>query len=196
MADQFDPHSGDGQHPNHPGNPEEFGDESSQPLPEDHSSQPLRRRFSAWMVLVPVLLIVIGLYASDILFGQNPQKKAFEQIQDILPRQQTAELQIPGANSGGRRQDQDSEPASKIISADAVHKLIGRQPDSTQKGTERINDEMQPVLVETYRFPGIIESYNVVVTYLLDDSVKDDPMTALKYVRKQYQPRIGTMKAQ
>jgi hypothetical protein len=69
---------------------------------------------------------------------------------------------------------------------------VGRQPDSSEEKSGNLNGkndsdvQMEPVVVETYKFPGIIKSYQVVVTYSETPAADNKPaITALKYVRKE-----------
>ena len=81
------------------------------------------RRFKLWMVLVPVLVLVIALLASDIVRGRMPQEAAYEQVNAKLPVDQTSDSQALGL--GGSRQA-DSKPA--IVSPDTIHQLLGANP--------------------------------------------------------------------
>lgn len=152
-------------------------------MPDGDSSEfaarPQPRRFKLWMVLVPVLVVVIALLASDIFRGRMPQEKAFELVSAELPADQTSDAQALGL--GGGRQS-DSKPI--VVEPDAIHQLLGRKPNTTEKRQIQNDDEFVPALVETYEFPGIIKNYNVVVVYVEDASAKNKPMM-LKYVRKQ-----------
>ncbi|HEX3999629.1 MAG TPA: hypothetical protein VHX65_13840 [Pirellulales bacterium] len=139
-----------------------------------------RRPGLTWIVLVLLLIVAVGLLASDVFRGRLPQSRAFKQINEKLSQQSSADS-ARGAAFGGGGGTSKSTP----MTAEGVHELLGRQPDASEKKSADINDEMVPILVETYRYPGIIKSYNVVVMYLEQQAGKAAPMTALWRVRKQ-----------
>ncbi len=132
------------------------------------------------MILVPLLLVAIGALASDVFRGRMPQSKAFELVNNKLMHQQSDDSGGFGGMGGGR-----SSKESQPLTTEGVHDLLGRQPDLVEKKSGNINDEMEPIIVETYKYPGIIKSYSVVVTYLENTAGDKQPATALKYVRKE-----------
>jgi hypothetical protein len=151
-----------------------------------------RRMSLMWMILVPLLAVAIGLLCSDIFLGRRPQNAAFQRINDKLTHEAADDTEDSGGGFGGRR------AGSQPLTADAVHDLLGRQPDSSQElngnlnGKDNSDVEMEPILVETYKFPGIIEIYEVVVTYLEIPAGDNKPATtALKFVRPKSVSRFA-----
>lgn len=143
------------------------------PRTVDEQGRRPRRISPTWIILSVLLLLAAAALASDIFRGRIPQNAAFKQINGELDREQSA----LGEGQG------DSQ--SSLVSAQKIHELLGRQPDLVETRHADVNGETVPILVETYKFPGIIKSYNVVATYLEDDTNNAKPETALKWVRKQ-----------
>jgi len=148
-----------------------------------------KRRISVtWMILLPLLLVAAGMFASDVYRGRRPQNAAFQKINSKLVPDTSDDSEDTGGGFGGRRGGNPPQP----LTADAVHELLGRQPDSVENrsgnltGKDESDVQMEPVVVETYKFPGIIKTYNVVVTYSTTPAGDNKPAaTALKYVRKE-----------
>ncbi len=166
-------------------------DSPDAPIDGETGAEPRRRRNPlTWVVLLTLLVAAIGILASDVFRGRIPQSKAFEWINGKLKPPQSDDSEEFGGGIGGRRGgDRPSQPA---LTADAVHELLGRLPDSTEKRNGNLNGhansdvELEPLLVETYKFPGIIKAYEVVVTYLVIPASETKPATtALKFVRKK-----------
>jgi len=149
-----------------------------------------RRMPVTWMILVPLLAVVIGMFACDVFRGRLPQKAAFAKVNSKLVPDTSDDSDETGGALGGRRGGNQSP--SKPLTAEAVHELLGRQPDLVENrsgnltGKDEPDVQMEPVVVETYKFPGIIKTYNVVVTYTMTPAGENKPAsTALKYVRKE-----------
>ena len=152
-------------------------------------SQPGQRRISVtWMILLPLLLIAAAMFASDVYRGRRPQQAAFEKVNSKLVPDAPDDSDDTGGGFGGRRGGNQPHP----LTADAVHELLGRQPDLVEDrsgnltGKNESDVQMEPIVVETYKFPGIIKTYSVVVTYSMTPAGDNKPAsTALKYVRKE-----------
>lgn len=151
------------------------------------------RRFPlTWVILLVLLVAAVGMLASDIYRGRMPQNRAFELINSKLKQPATDESDEMGGGMGGPRGGDQRGAQAKPLTIEAVHDLLGRQPDATEKLNGNVNAQansdvqLDPLVVETYRFPGIFKAYEVVVTYLMIPAEKDEPATtALKYVRKK-----------
>jgi hypothetical protein len=155
-------------------------------------TQPRRRRISrTWIVLLPILAGAIALLASDIFRGRLPQNAAYQLVKGKLDLQQTddsGDSDELDSGTGGRRRGNSQKP----LTAEGVHHLLGREPDSVEKRSGNISGksnpdvQMEPTVVETYKFPGILKSYALVVTYVETPGGENTPATtALQFVRKQ-----------
>lgn len=176
---------------------EELHDDKSDPNAADANgfadgeigSRPNNRRMPVtWMILLPLLVVAIGMFASDVFRGRLPQKAAFEKVSSKLVVDTSDDSDDTGGGFGGRHAGTQQQP----LTAEAVHKLLGRQPDLVEDrsgnltGKDEPDVQMEPVVVETYKFPGIIKAYTVVVTYTVIPAADNKPaLTALKYVRKE-----------
>jgi len=164
---------------------EELPDDASDPYMSPDGVESRKRRLPlTWMILLPLLLVAIGMLASDRFRGLMPRNAAFELINNKLMHQQSDDSGGFGAGAGDKQ--------SKPLTAEGVHELLGRQPDLVEVKKANLNGQsdpdvqMEPIVVETYKFPGIIKSYTVVVTYLENATDKDQPpTTALQNVRKE-----------
>jgi hypothetical protein len=163
--------------------------EPNAPADDDGVAAPpdKRRLPLTWMILIPLLLVAVGMLASDIFRGRLPQKAAFEKVNERLTHDSSDDLDDSGGGFGGRRGGSQSKP----LTAEAVHEILGRQPSLSEEkngnltGKDNPDVEMEPILVETYKFPGIMKSYEVVVTYAEIPAADGKPATtALTYVRK------------
>jgi hypothetical protein len=152
-------------------------------------SQPGKRHMSVtWMILLSLLVVAAAMFASDVFRGRKPQQAAFEKVNSKLVPVAPDDPDDPGGGFGGRRGGNQPQP----LTAEAVHELLGRKPDFVENrsgnltGKDESDVQMEPVVVETYKFPGIIKAYDVVVTYAVIPAVDKKPAsTALKYVRKE-----------
>jgi hypothetical protein len=153
------------------------------------SAQPGKRRFPVtWMILLPLLAVAIGMFASDVFRGRLPQNAAFQKVNSKLVPDTSDDSDETGGGLGARRGGNQPQ----ALTAEAVHELLGRKPDLVENrsgnltGKDESDVQMEPVVVETYKFPGIIKTYNVVVTYSMTPAGNNKAAsTALKYVRKE-----------
>ncbi len=110
------------------------------------------------IVLLSLLVVCVGLLAVDLVNGRWPRQRAF----DLLKKEMT--------ERGAFDDDSMAEKGPPIghdvkaqLTADDVHKLLGRQPDETAKATGGAAGE--DGFVEIYKFRGALQNYTLQATY-------------------------------
>jgi hypothetical protein len=123
------------------------------------TAQPVRR--SSWTLSRIILLVVLALCVTmlgvDLVRGQWPLKRAKSKLLDAMAARSPA--------------DEDEKPVrGKMISgdlspltADEVHKIIGRDPSQTVTKPAKLGANQE--IVETYDFPGVFRKYTLTCSY-------------------------------
>jgi len=111
------------------------------------------------IILLPLLAVCLVLFAVDWMNGRLPERRAYNLLLNEMKERQAFDEDTPASDRPAI-----SREGKPQLTADDVHKLLGRVPDEKAKalsGTGAGEDGF----VEVYNYRGVFQNYPLKATY-------------------------------